>query len=104
MLAIVLASYLMIVLDISIVICAVPEIGESLVFSPIGFLAHRMSAALTAGAAMLALALAVVAALIVRPRPVTSASSPGDPDAGSPRAAARQAPKDHRHASWNTSN
>jgi hypothetical protein len=51
-LAIILASYLMIVLDISIVITALPRIRDGLDFS----------------ATMLALALALVIALIVRPR------------------------------------
>ncbi len=51
-LAIVLASYLMIVLDISIVITALPKIQQGLDF--------------TAGTAMLAVALALVLALIVR--------------------------------------
>jgi MFS family permease len=89
-LAIVLVSYLMIVLDISIVITALPQMHVDLGFSATGLswvqnaytlgfgglvllgarelLAHQIATALTGGAVMLALALVVVVALTVRPR------------------------------------
>jgi hypothetical protein len=106
-LVLVLASYTMIVLDISIVITALPKIHHTLGFSATALclgilvavfaaagsstlhgpelLAHRIAAALTVGAGMLALALIVAHA--VRPR-MTAGAPARAPMGSSPRAAA----------------
>jgi drug/metabolite transporter (DMT)-like permease len=88
-LVIILAGYLMIVLDISIasgLVNVAHQLGGSLglgilvtVFAAAGDgLAHRVSTALTVGTGMLALALVLVVALIVRPNatPVPSVKRP----------------------------